>query len=799
MKKLPALLLSILTSGLCAQQIEGRLADSEGGPLALAAVTLLQQADSSLVKATVSRDDGSFLLPGIPVGSYLLRSRILGFAPLEVPLDTDGRDLNLGTLVLEEQAQGLDQVTVTAEKPLVQVMADKTVFNVAGTLNAVGSSALELLRKAPGVVIANDGGVILEGKSGVQYYVNGKPSPLSGTDLTAYLESLQASDIESLELITQPSARYDAAGNAGIINIVLKKDKSLGTNGSVSTGVSVGHYKNYNGSVTFNSRGKSGNLYGSYSNRFGKSYNFLNLLRLQDGIRYDARTRSSFDQNANNMKLGYDYQAADRHSLGLLFTGSFNNTFGNNDSRTPIYPDGAMAFDSVLVAESRTANRSQNLNANLNYRYADTLGNSFSADLDYGRYNSDRNALQPNVYLDGSETSVLSERTTFQITPIDIDIYSGRMDLELPLGKGTLGTGLKAARVKTGNQFDFYNQTGGTLELDPGQSNRFAYTEEVYAAYLSVGRKWESWSLQAGLRLEQTRSDGLLTALADHPLEQVKRRYTNAFPSGGITWQASAKQQWALTYSRRIQRPSYSSLNPFRYQIDELSYRQGNPFLQPQYADNLKLSHTYNYRLTTSVSYGYTSDFFAQVTVADGASRNFITTRNVADVETWNLGVSWPQRVLPWWNMYLSLNAYNSSYRANSPEFQPVSRATLSGYLQHTLELPGQLRMEISGWFSTPSVWGGTYLAQSLGSLNLAFQRKFAGDRLTARLALNDLLYTVPWRGTTRFGTLSIDGSGGSDSRQAAFSLTYDFGRNEIKKARKRETGTEEERKRIGD
>ncbi|NNE31045.1 MAG: outer membrane beta-barrel protein, partial [Winogradskyella sp.] len=223
----------------------------------------------------------------------------------------------------------------------------------------------------------------------------------------------------------------------------------------------------------------------------------------------------------------------------------------------------------------------------------------------------------------------------------------------------------------------------------------------------------------------------------------------------------------------------------------------GNPFLQPQYTDNLKLSHTFNYRLTTSLSYSFIEDFFAQVTEAVGDNQNFIIQRNVANQKIINLGVSYPTRFNEWWSIYVSVNAYRSIYEATNPDFVSTEQNTLSLYAQNTFKLPKGITAEVSGWYSSPSVWGGTYETRSLGSLNLAFQKKFFNDKLTARLGFNDILYTSPWQGTTRFGNLFIDGSGGNDSRQVRFNLTYNFGRDDIKKARKRDTSIEDEKERI--
>ncbi|TAI49551.1 outer membrane beta-barrel family protein [Flagellimonas allohymeniacidonis] len=798
MKTLTIVLGMLISTLVYGQNITGKIQTATGEAVPYAAITLNSPLDSSLVKATVSTENGSFVLKGMQPSEYLLKINALGFADYLKQINFEGTTLSLRTIILNEAAQNLEEVTVVADKPMVQVLADKTVFNVQNTINATGTSAFELLRKAPGVIVDNNGGIIVEGKTGVQIFIDGKLSVLQGEDLINYLESLQATDIEAVEIITQPSSKYDAAGNAGIINIKLKKDKSLGTNGTYTTGITTGDFARYNSSLNFNTRGKKGNFYGTYSNRFGKNTGFINLLRTQSGTQFDARTNSVYDRNSNNIKLGYDYYLNSKHTLGAIFNGNFNNGFNTNNTRTPIRPANTIQNDSVLVALNQTDNTSYNVNANVNYRYADTLGYSVNIDLDYGRYNSDRNAFQPNTYFDGTESFVISERVTLQETPIDINIATIKADYEQNFLKGKLGLGFKLSFITTDNTFDFFNEVNGQPVLDLTQSNQFQYDENINAGYFNYNRKWGKWNLQLGLRVENTVSDGNLESAQENEDDRVKRNYTDFFPSGGITYQLNQKNQFALTYSRRIQRPNYQSLNPFEYKLDELSFRQGNPFLQPQYTNNLKLSHTFNYRLTTSLSYSYISDFFAQVTVAEGESTSFLTSLNVANQEVYNLGVSYPKKLLSWWDLYFSLNAYISDYSATSPEFLPVRQETLGFYAQNTFSLPSEWRFEVSGWYSSPSIWGGTYQTRSQGSLNAAVQKRFFDDKFTARLAVNDILFTVPWRGVTQFGDLFINGDGGSDSRRVAFSLTYDFGRNEIKKARKRKTGLEDENKRIG-
>ncbi|TSE11219.1 TonB-dependent receptor domain-containing protein [Aquimarina algiphila] len=778
--------------------IKGIVLDEQSKPVDAATISLIRSSNKEFITGVITNNKGEFNIENIKDGTYQGIISSLGFTDYTTALITiQGEDVDLGRISLVIKTESLDEVTVVAEKPIVQVMADKTVFNVQNTLSASGTSGYELLRKAPGVIVDNNDNLIVEGKTGVLIYIDDKPSVLRGEDLTNYLKTIQSSNVEAIEIITQPSSKYEAEGNAGIINIKLKRDKTLGTNGSLSAGITYGDFARYTSSVSFNTRNKKSNFFGTYSNRFGKSFSFIDLFRTQNNTIFDAKSETVNDNNSNNLKLGYDYFANKKSTFGIILTGNFNNVISDTDSRTPIIRQGNSNPEQVLIAGSDSDTQTSNLYANANYRYSDTLGYSMNIDLDYGQYNNDRTNLQPNQYFNGDETELQSETTNFFSTPIDITIFTSKADYEQNFLKGKLGLGIKYSNIDTENGFDFFDRISGQDIINLDQSNDFTYDEEIYAAYFNYNRKFKKINLQFGLRVEQTKSDGQLFSRQDTGDDRVKRDYTDFFPSGGITYQMNQKNSIALTYSRRIQRPNYQNLNPFEFKLNELSFRKGNPFLQPQYTDNIKLSHTHNYRLTTAISYSFVGDYFAQVTEAQDEDQNFIITRNVADQKIINLSISYPTKINNWWSVYYSLNAYRSIFEATNQDFVSVSQNTLSLYGQNTFSLPKGYKMEISGWFNSPSIWGGTYQIKSLGSLNLAFQKRFFSDKLTARLAFNDILYTSPWHGDTRFGDLSIRGNGGWDSRQVRFNLTYNFGSKEVKKSRKRKTGIEDEKNRI--
>ncbi len=788
----------ICTLSMAQSTITGIVVDDNLQVIPGAIVSLYNSDKSVFVKAAITDDDGKFSIKNIADGDYILNIKSLGFKIYDTSIfKISNSDKDFEGIQLTPASEDLDEVVVTAEKPMVQVLADKTVFNVQNSINATGDSGFELLRKAPGVIIDNNDNLIVEGKTGVLVYIDDKPSILRGEDLTNYLKSIQSSDIESIEIITQPSSKYDAEGNAGIINIKFKRDKSLGTNGTIASGLTYGEFARVNNSASFNSRSKKTNFYGTFSNRFGESLGFINLFRQQNNTIFDARTETIYDNLNNNARFGFDWYSSKKSTFGAIVSGNFSDNSSFADSRTPIIPLGNSNPDQVLVASSDTENNVSNLYANVNYKFSGDNDVSLNIDVDFGRYSRDRENLQPNQYFNGNETQIIDEIINFMVTPIDIDLFTSKIDYEQQFLKGTLGFGGKFSKVVTENQFDFYDRVSGQDILNAERTNDFQYDEKINALYFNYSYKFKKWNMQFGLRMENTESDGILTSLQQDQNNRVKRSYTDWFPSGGITYQLKQKNSFALNYSRRIQRPNYASLNPFEYKIDELSFSKGNPFLQPQYTDNLKLSHTFNYRLTTSISYSFVKDYFAKITEAVGQNQNFLITRNVANQKVINLGVSYPTSFNKWWSIYFSLNAYRSIFEATNPDFLPISQNTLSFYAQNTFKLPKGFRAEVSGWYSSPSIWGGTYQTKSLGSLNIACQKKFMDDKITARLSFNDVLFTSPWRGITEFGNLTINGNGGGDSRQVRFNLSYNFGSNEVKKARKRKTGLEDEKNRI--
>ena len=782
--------------------VKGSVKNTSGTGLPAVTVSLLSAKDSLLKKAEITDEKGQFTIVKAKAGKYLLSYTSVNFDKVysKVFELKDGQTFTADPVTLKQAAATLKGVTVTATKPMIEVRADKTIFNVESSINATGSNALELLQKSPGVMVDNNDNISMKGKTGVKIYVDGKPMQLSSKDLAAYLKSINSNDIEAIEMIANPSAKYDASGNAGIINIRLKKNKKYGTNGSASAGLTQGITPKGEGSVNLNYRDKKINLFSNVSTNVGKYENQMNLYRIQNDTIYDQHTAMNWEDKNINFKAGADLFATPKSTIGVMANGSFSKNEWSSNGYTPItyQPSG------LLVKELRSSNsvpaKRQNFNANLNYRFADTSGKEINVDLDYGLFHGTGTSFQPNNYY-SSAGSLLYSIVNANNTPTDIYIYTAKSDVEFNKWKGKLGYGAKLAYVKTKNTFEFFNVLDGHNVKVPERSNSFTYSENVNAAYVNFQRPLgKKWSMQSGVRMEQTNSHGELTR-ADGVLQtdnNVKRSYVDFFPSAALTWTLNDKNSLNLTYSRRIDRPTYQDLNPFENKIDELTYQKGNAFLRPQYTNSFELTHTFKSKINTTLGYSHVKDYSTYITDTTNGNATFIQQRNLAKQEILNMSVGSPLTIAKWWNGYgnvwFSYQMFRGEFN-NHPlhENYPMYGA----YLQNTFTLGKDYSAELSGWFNGPSVWAGTWKTKPQGGIDIGLQKLLMKKRATVKVSVTDVFLTNPWTAITDFGGVYIKGHGQWESRTFRVNFTYRFGSNEIKAARDRKTGLESEKKRI--
>lgn len=799
------LLLAVLTHGFSQGKISGNIVDENNQAVPFATVLLLNAADSSMVKGQISDVDGAFNFPYISEGTYLIESSFVGYEKLQTaPFSFKGtQELILDALKMKSNAEQLQEVVVQTERELIEVQPDKTVFNVEGSINAKGNTALELLRKSPGVIVDNNENLLIQGKSGVLVYIEGKRSPLGGEDLAAYLNNLQSDQVDAIEIITNPSAKYDAEGNAGIINIRLVKDKNIGSNGSVNLGFRYGLNPKYNGSVNLNNRTKKLNTFGSYSLFTGQNEDEFFLTRNQNGTFFDQMNSSINDDVNHGFRFGSDFFINKDITIGFLVSGNRSDNENASSSDTEISDVSDFELDSLLFATNDQTSTRDNTNFNLNFDQRLGDGKSLSIDLDYGRFENRTESFQPNIYFLPDGNTELANNTFSIITPTNIDIYTFKVDFETKFMDGQLGLGVKSTNITTDNTFDYFDiDEGGNAIKDLDRSNNFVYKERVNAAYVSWQKNLsEKLNFMAGLRTEHTHSDGELTSeqvRPDSEDDKVVRNYLDWFPSAGLTYTLNKLNNIRLSYSRRIDRPNYQDLNPFEFRLDELSFQKGNPFLRPQYSNTLGFTHTYKGTLSTSLNYTSIDDVSTQITEAAGENSARLIFVNLARQTNLGLTVSYPFSITKWWNVYATATGYRLHNKANiEGDIIDLTTVSMNAYAQNNFTLPKGFQMEISGWYNAPAIWAGNWTTDSQWDLSAGISKQLFKKKGNLKISVSDIFLTNPWGGESSFGVLEMTGGGRWESRQVRINFSYSFGNSNVKASRRRKTGMEEESKRV--
>ncbi len=797
----------LMASASKAQQISGIVKDQQGKGLDKSNVSLLNAKDSSVVKLAATTSEGKFSFNVVKEGRFLVSASFVGYQPVySQPFEVSGSgNINLPELTLSKISGNLAEVTVTAKKPLVEVRADKTILNVEGTINAVGNDALELLRRSPSVMIDKDDNISLAGKNGVQIYIDGKPSPLSGSDLANFLKSMQSSQIEAIEIITNPSAKYEAAGNAGIINIKLKKNKSFGTNGSVNLGYVQGDYGKFNGGLNLNHRNKSINVFGNYNYNNGKYLMQMNSDREQFDTLFSQQNKMLFHNNTHGFKAGLDYFINNKSTLGIVLNGNI----ANNDFNTsgPMYftykPTGIT--DRILKATNHNDMERDNLNTNLNYRYAVTGGSELNIDADYGFFKIRSNQYQPNYYYNANGSTEISRAIYNMIAPTDIDLFSFKTDYEKNYKGGRLGIGGKIGIVNTDNDFRRFDVFSSEKVLDTLKSNRFKYKENINALYINYNKQLKKGIMfQFGLRAENTHSKGTSTGFRKTgntmlPYDSTfKRDYTDLFPSAAITFNKNPMKQWTLSYSRRIDRPAYQDLNPFEFKLNEYTFMKGNTLLRPQYTNSFDITHIYKYKLTVKLTLSHVKDIFAQIPDTVDKTKGFLTKKNLATQDVAALNITYPFQY-KWYSFFASLNSNFSHYKADfgggdrKVDQQVIS---LTYFMQNSFNLGKGWTGELSGLYISPSVWSGLIRSRAMGNVDAGIQKVVFKGKGNVKVVVSDIFQTMKWGGHTDFAGAYSTFTGGGEMPQVKLNFNYRFGNSQVKAARQRKSALEDEKKR---
>ena len=806
MKKLVSLCCALGFYSLVAQaqHVTGVVKDENGKGLDKTTISLLRAKDSSVVKLAVTGSSGEFSIL-TDHGSYLLQVSHIGYANYYTSSFDGANNQTIAPITMSKAASNLAGVTVTAQKPIIEVKADKMIMNVEGTINAIGNDALELLRKSPGVMVDKDDNLSLAGKNGVQVYIDGKPTPLSGTDLSNYLKTLQSAQIEAIEIITNPSAKYEAAGNAGIINIRLKKNKSFGANGSLSLGYAQGIYAKYNTGLNLNYRNKSINVFGNYNYNNGKNQMSMNSYKEQFDTIFDQKNSMKFENKAHGFKTGLDYFINAKNTIGIVVSGNLADVNFNTAGPMVFTYKPTNTVSRILKATNKNVMDRDNVNTNLNYRFAVPNGKELNIDADYGFYHLRSNQYQPNYYYQADGVTEMSRVIYRMLSPTDINIWSLKTDYEQDYKGGKLGLCGKFSLVNTDNDFRRYNVFGAGDFYDTAKSNRFLYDENINALYVNYNKQLKKGVMfQFGLRAENTHSKGTSKGFKDVSGNWVtydslfKRDYTNLFPSASVTFNKNPMNQWTFSYSRRIDRPAYQDLNPFEFKLNEYTYMKGNTQLRPQYTNSFGVTNIFKYRLTTVLNYSHVKDIFAQIPDTIDKTKGFLTKKNLANQDVVSLNVSYPFQK-KWYSFFATMNANYSHYKADfGGGTRKVDQTVFAFtyYMQNSAKLGKGFTFELSGLFISPSVWQGVIKSKAMGMVDAGLSKTLFKNKATLKASVGDIFQTMKWSGSSNFAGVNSTFNGQGEMPQFKLNFNYRFGNSQVKAARQRKSGVDEETKR---
>lgn len=788
--------------------IKGNVAQQSDKPLEFSTLMLLKSADSSLVKGAIADAAGTFSFERVAAGTYRVSAQQVGYTKTYsdlITIDDAHAVVQLPPIQLTEETRKLAELTVTARKPFIEQQVDRTVLNVENSVVAAGNTLLEVLEKAPGVTVDQQNEAIkVRGKGGVIVEIDGKRSYLSTQELMNLLRNTPSDNVEKIEVITNPSAKYDAAGNSGIINIKFKKNKNFGTNGTVTVGAGQTLQPNGRGrmssSLNLNHRVGQVNLFGNYS--YGQ-YNNFNRNDIYRSIPYNGQV-TYFDQRSSrvsqslnhNFKGGVDWSVSKKTTLGALVSGFTENESQPNGTSSADILNDQLAVTRRFTTGSRIVGNLTNLNYNANAKHLfNDKGHELSADVDYVTYTGQsKNFLGTQFFTPDGSLSGRPDSVRNQM-PSNIQILVGKLDYARPMGKGKWETGLKASRVESDNNLTFETKSD-IWAIDPNRSNRFIYTEHISAAYLNYSRPLgKKTQLQTGLRLEHTNSVGNSVTLND----VRSRNYTNLFPSVFVTQQLDSSNALSFNYSRRIDRPNYQTLNPFIFFLDPFTYQQGNPNLRPQFTNSFQLTHTYKQAFITTLAYSRISDAIIDEVPRQIAAENktFVTSENIDHQDNLSLTLSFPLPVTRWWNMQTNLSAFYNNYKTfYNNELLTLQQTSWNAYTSQNFTLSKTMTVEVSGFYNGAGVYG-FYQIRPMGALSLGIQKQVWDKKGRFSLNMNDLFWTNHFTGKAQFQDIDFQVKSYWQSRVIRASFTYRFGNQNVKGARDRNTGADELKSRM--
>ncbi len=779
--------------------ITGTVLSEKNNAVSDAVIYLMNPADNTLIKTETSDPSGKFTFENVSAGNYFIKIS----ENEKIKYSGDSFEINnnliLPEIILNSGIQQLDEIVITKTKPYIERKDGVMILNVESNIASTGTSAFEVLEKAPGVNIDNNDNISLRGKSGILVQIDGKATQMSGTNLANYLRGIPSGNIDKIEFITNPGSKYDASGSA-IINIKMKKDKRKGTNGSISTAYGQGKYPKSNSNISLNHRNKNVNVFGNYSFAYREGFNELIL----DRKFYDNNNFTGAYEQDNFLKMnfrnhigrvGADFFVNEKHTFGII-TNAVSNKFNPTGKNISNVFDETNSLNSRFETNNNSRDNWHNHSVNLNHKFViDTLGTEWTTDFDYASYGNETRQNFKTRYLDLQNNEFQNPYLLYGDIEGDLKIYALKTDFVTTLkNQIKLETGLKSSYVKADNNLEFYNISSGNPVFDPTKSNHFIYKENINAIYINGSKTFGKWNTYLGFRIENTNITG--EQLVNNT--SFKNSYTQLFPSGFVSYTFNEKNSLEFNYSRRISRPSYDQLNPFKFFLDPTTYKEGNPYLKPQTTHSLEMTHIFNQKIYTTLNFSRTTNNITEVIAPSENDQQLTiqTNKNLNTADIYGLFMIVPLEITKWWTNNNSLNFYYGSYSGT------VANTTLQNQGNFTFNCNSVNNFKIGNGYSAE--FTANYRAREIYAfmdvdpiwyINLGFQKKFKNS--TLKLAVNDVFYTNGSTADTEFVDYKENFRVKRDTRVAVLSYIYNFGKNSNPQ-RRRTGGADDIKQRAG-
>ncbi|MES2761130.1 MAG: TonB-dependent receptor [Bacteroidota bacterium] len=782
-------------------KISGSIKDSVSAGIPFASIAVLNSADSSIVKGSISDEFGAYKIENLKPGSYVLKFYAVGYTESYgsvFALDT-ATQLVIPHIILLQHGFNLSEVSVTTIKRTIEFKNGMTVLNVENSIMAAGNTVMDVLKRIPGVTVDNNNNISISGKQGVRIMMDGRMQQLSMEQVVSMLTAMSADQVSKIEVMKSPPVKYDAQGNAGIINIVTKKVTTKGYSGSINYNPGMGQRFGNSIYATLNFKSRKLTIFSNINPMykvFYDRYDYHKFVTYQDNTTIFDHTGDHENlRKYISGKIGADYALTKKTTIGFSVANTINNTRPVEHGYVSINGYNDVGFDHYYyVTDDKEiwTNPSYNLNAEHKF---DTLGTNLSLSVDYADFINTSDRKSESVFLNADNSYAKPVQSFQSNNDSKINIFTQKLDFQTYL-KPTwfFETGAKGTFVK--NSTDFVFQRRDTITnvyyTDTSFTNNYRYKETLMAGYINFRKEFKKGTIGIGVRAENTEITGYNLTNGF----KLTRSYLNFFPNLSFDYQLNEKHGIQFNYNRRLDRPNYSQLNPFKRFEDQYAVAAGNPYLNPQFSDNIDLVHTYNQWITNSIGYAHFTQLFSDVTFQNDSSKvsTFMPVNlDQSDYYYYNLFLQ--KQLRSWWNAELSLNVYYTSFKSKvGNSILNTNTVSSNIYFNNDFILPKDFRIQLTMHYNAPNKYAANY-NKANGSCDFGVRKTFLKGKFSVMFQFLDMFYTDVSRTIYDFDNQYYTFDSYNDTRRFRLTLNYKFGKTNIRVREK--SGNQQETGRI--